>query len=273
MTQRAKIYGMVKNIDDNMGKLHAKLDELELTNDTILIFLTDNGPQQERFNTPVCGARKGSVYQGGIRVPFFLRWPGVVDAGEKVDRIAAHIDVMPTVLQACGARPPSDRTIDGRSLMPLLKGDDSSWEDRYLFTQWHRGDAPEPFRACAVRNQKWKLINGEELYDMETDPRRREQRRGGPTGTLSPRCGRSTKTGSRMFPPGVMSRRASFIGTEHENPVVLTRQDWRGPKATWRPDGLGYWEVDVRDRGLLRNHVALRRGGSRWRGKFQAQQR
>jgi arylsulfatase A-like enzyme len=90
-----KIYGMVTNIDDNLARLFAKLDEWGLTNDTIVIFLTDNGPQQPRYVSGMRG-RKGTVFEGGTRVPFFVRWPGGFKGDRDIDRIAAHIDIAPT---------------------------------------------------------------------------------------------------------------------------------------------------------------------------------
>ena len=99
--ETAKTYAMVENADTNIGRVLSALERRGLEKNTIVIFLTDNGPQRARYNAGMRGV-KGSVYQGGIRVPFFLRWPSVVDAGSKVDRIAAHIDVMPTLLEACG---------------------------------------------------------------------------------------------------------------------------------------------------------------------------
>jgi len=165
----ARVYAMVTNIDDNVGRLLAKLDELKVAKDTIVIFLTDNGPNGRRFN---CGLRraKGSAYEGGIRVPFFIRWPGHLPAGRKVDTIAAHIDVMPTLLELCGLAPPKDRKIDGLSLLPLIAGDAKDWPDRKLFFQWQRSMRPQRYRNCAVRTQRYKLMNGKELYDIPNDP-------------------------------------------------------------------------------------------------------
>jgi len=117
----AKVYGMIENIDENVGRLLAKLDQLRLAQNTIVIFLTDNGPQHPRYNSGML-ERKGSTHDGGIRVPFFVRWPGRVEAGRKIDRIAAHIDLAPTLLEICGAPKPTNVKFDGISLAPLLRG-------------------------------------------------------------------------------------------------------------------------------------------------------
>jgi arylsulfatase A-like enzyme len=250
----AKTYGMVANIDQNTGRLLTRLRELGLEEDTILIYLTDNGPQRDRFNAGMRG-RKGTVYQGGIRVPCFLRWPRQVKAGSTQDRIAAHIDLLPTILEACGTKadgPP----IDGRSLMPLLRGEMTSWPDRTLFTQWHRGDVPELFRACAARTQQYKLVNGSELYDLAADPGESKD-----IAAQRPEIAANLRRQTEAWFKDVSSTRGYappriHLGTRHENPVVLTRQDWRGDKSGWAPDSIGHWEVDVRTSG--RYQVRLR---------------
>ena len=91
----AKIYGMLTNLDDNLGRILNALQRLNLEKKTLVIFRGDNGPEGVRFNSGLRG-RKQSVYEGGIRVPFFIRWPGRIEAGRKIDRIAAHIDIFPT---------------------------------------------------------------------------------------------------------------------------------------------------------------------------------
>ena len=178
----ARVYGMVTNIDDNVGRLLAALDERGLARDTIVVFLTDNGPQQVRYNSGMLD-RKGSVHEGGIRVPCFVRWPAALPSDRVVDRIAAHIDLTPTLIEACGVPRPAGVAFDGKSLLPLLKGEAPDWPDRTLFAQWHRGDVPERYRAFAARSQRYKLVRPEpaqrspqpfektfELYDMEADP-------------------------------------------------------------------------------------------------------
>ncbi len=164
-----KCYGMITGIDDNVGRLLQRIDELQLADNTIVIFLTDNGPQWDRYN---CGlrAQKGSVYDGGIRVPFFARWPGHFPAGAKVEQIGANIDLMPTLLGACGVPLPDGPEIDGTSLLPLLTGAAGDWADRTLFFHWQRSMEPKPYPNGAARTQQYKLVNGNELYDMNADP-------------------------------------------------------------------------------------------------------
>jgi arylsulfatase A-like enzyme len=167
----AAIHAMVENIDDNVGRLLTRLDEWKLRDNTIVIFLCDNGPQTQRFVAGLRG-RKGMVYEGGTRAPFFLRWPGHAAAGRKVDRVAAHIDVFPTVLELCTVRAPSSAPpIDGISLKPLLAaGGERTWLPRILFSHSdHQPDPLKPFPGSA-RDQRWKMVNGVELYDLDADP-------------------------------------------------------------------------------------------------------
>jgi arylsulfatase A-like enzyme len=256
-----KVYGMVTNIDDNLGRLFARLDELKVTNDTIVVFLTDNGPQQPRYNSGML-QRKGNVHEGGIRVPCFIRWPGQLEAGRKVDRIAAHIDLAPTLLDACGVAKPTDVTFDGVSLLPLLKGSTAAWPDRTLYVQWHRGDEPELYRAFAARSQQYKLVQpvgagaakmpdkaAFKLYDMAKDPLEQQD-----IADKHPDLVAKMRKGYEDWFKDVGSTRGYappriHLGAPQENPTLLTRQDWRGPRAGWGPNDLGHWEVQVTREG------------------------
>jgi hypothetical protein len=253
----ARVYGMVTNIDDNLGRLFARLDELKLADDTVVIFLTDNGPQQSRYNSGM-RERKGNVHDGGIRVPCFVRWPARLEAGRKVDRIAAHIDIAPTLLDACGAKKPEKVAFDGVSLLPLLEGKKGDWPDRTLYFQWHRGDVPQLYRACAARSQKYKIVqplgaqDGKapdkpvfKLYDMEKDPFEMNDLAG-----KHPDIVEKMKKGYEAWFKDVSGTRGYdppriHVGAPQENPSLLTRQDWRGPRAGWTPTSLGHWEVQV----------------------------
>jgi len=241
----AKVYGMVKNIDDNLGKLLAKLKALGLDENTIVIFLCDNGPNGKRFTMGLRGA-KGSVYEGGIRTGFFLRWPARFQGGRKVDLLAAHIDVAPTLLAACGVAKPQGVTFDGMNMLPwIVPVAATAPPNRTIYIQWHRGDAPVAFRACAARGQRWKLVNGKELYDLQADPGEKKN-----VAAEHPDIVKQMRAGYEAWLKDVSATRGYdppriHIGTPHENPTTLTRQDWRGPRASWRRDGLGYWAVKV----------------------------
>jgi arylsulfatase A-like enzyme len=173
----ASIYGMVENIDDNVGRLLRKLDELRLAENTIVVYLHDNGPNGQRFNGGMKGV-KGQVHEGGVRSPLFIRWPGQLKAGLNISQIAAHIDLFPTLLDLCGVAAPKNLQVDGASLAPLLKGKTQQWPDRMIFT-YH---FPNPDNARrgpgAVRTQQYRLVitdKGAELYDLLADPRQHQE--------------------------------------------------------------------------------------------------
>jgi len=244
--QTAKLYGMIANIDANVGRLMACLRELNLESDTLLIFMTDNGAQpikdHPRHNAGVRGF-KGGVYEGSLRVPFFIRWPGHVAAGRDVARFAAHIDITPTLLDVCGVTPPARVRFDGRSIAPLLANPEAPWPDRTLFFQWHRGDVPEKYNNCAAITPRFKLVNGRELYDLDNDfaeehdvaaehPEVVERLRGEYEAWFDDVCARGFE------PPRII------VGSPHESPTVLTRQDWRGAES-WHDGNTGFWELAV----------------------------
>lgn len=241
----AKVYGMVANIDMNVGRLLDALDALQLARDTIVIFMTDNGPQHERFNAGMRG-RKGTVFQGGIRVPFFLRWPARVQPGIE-NAPAAHVDVAPTLLAAAGIRTDA---LDGVDLLSPIP-------ERPIFFQWHRGDAPEAGRACAVRRGPWKWIRETPskdpmLFDLRADPAEKTD-----VSAAHPDVVRQLSTAYEAWFKDVSGTRGYappriLLGAPQENPVLLTRQDMRGPLSGWGPKNLGHWEIEVARAGRYR---------------------
>jgi arylsulfatase A-like enzyme len=252
----ARVYAMVTNIDSNIGRILKVLEDRGLANNTIVVFMTDNGPAAVRFNAGLRGW-KGSVYDGGIKVPCYIRWPGRLPPARAVDQIAAHIDMLPTLLDACDVPVPQGLKIDGKSLLPLLVGaQNAGWPDRTLFFQWHRGDRPELDRAFAARTQRYKLLRREpipgvanppplELYDMERDPLELENI-ASRNADIIKKLHKSYVAwfndvcATRGFDPVRIE-----VGGTRENPSILTRQDWRGPLAGWDQNNLGYWEVQV----------------------------
>ncbi|MDE0768663.1 MAG: arylsulfatase [Opitutaceae bacterium] len=237
----ARVYAMVENIDQNVGKLLAHLDKREAARNTIVIFMVDNGPNTRRYIGPSRG-KKNEVHDGGIRSPFFMRWPAQLKAGAHNDQIAAHIDVMPTLLEAAQVTLPPNHPFDGRSILPLLKGESPEWPDRSLILQIHRGDAPTPLHHIAVREQRWKLAHPTgfsndimpsdipfELYDMEADP--------GETDNLYEQrpeiSKRLMRTYERWFADVSSTRPDNYappriiLGTPHETHTTLSTQDMR----------------------------------------------
>jgi arylsulfatase A len=167
----ACIYGMCENIDDNVGRLLRRLDALDLREKTIVLFLTDNGANSDRYDGGMKG-RKGSIDEGGVRVPLFVRWPGRIEPGTRVEKIAAHIDMFPTLVELCGVPMPETLPQDGRSLAPLLRGDTGRWPDRKLYTIRCRSGRAQDIIG-SVRTQRWRAVKGRrgwQLYDMISDP-------------------------------------------------------------------------------------------------------
>lgn len=188
----AGFYGMVENIDENVGRLIDHLEQWKLLDNTLIIFMSDNGmtgggsgrmdrplghlPDGTPLNFYNAGMKglKGTPDEGGVRVPFFVRWDGHIQPGRDVDRIAAHLDILPTLAALAGAAPPAGQ-VEGRNLLPLIENPAADWPDRYLFThvaRWPTGSNPDDFQwqNFAVRNQRFRFVNNRALYDMELDP-------------------------------------------------------------------------------------------------------
>ncbi len=173
--QDAAYYGMITNIDDNVGRLMKDLRRWDLDQRTVVIFMTDNGHARGNLYNAGMRGSKGGPYQGGTRVPAFFRWRGILPTGVNVDKLTAHIDLFPTLAELAGAKIPGDVKLDGRSLVPLLQDPNCSWPDRYVFIhlgRWAQAMAVQSkYRNCAIRNAQFRLVNNQELYDLRNDPR------------------------------------------------------------------------------------------------------
>jgi arylsulfatase len=178
-------YGMIENIDDNFGLLMNKMDQWDAWENTLVIFMTDNGQagrsaklNGKRISLFTAGFKtgKGSPYEGGTHVPAFWRWKGVLGEGVDINQLSAHLDLFKTFCQLAGVEIPSGiQQIDGRSLVPLLEDPKAELPDRQLFVhqgRWAKGSDPNlsKFKNCAVRTQRWRLVNNKELYDIANDP-------------------------------------------------------------------------------------------------------
>ena len=190
--REAGFYGMIENIDENVGRLLGKLEEWKLYDNTLIIFMSDNGmtgggsgrmgkrigkladgTELFLYNAKMKGL-KGSADEGGVRVPFFVRWDERIKPARDVDRIAAHIDIFPTLAALANAKLPAGQ-VEGRNLLPLIDDPKAAWEDRYLYThkgRWKTGEDPNKsqWRNFAVRNQRFRLVGENALYDMQKDP-------------------------------------------------------------------------------------------------------
>lgn len=275
----ANFYGMIANLDHNLGILRRRLEELELAENTILIFMTDNGTSAgAKFPTldaePTTGynagmrGRKSTVYQGGLRVPFFLHWPGGgLDGGRDIETLAAHIDVLPTLADLCGIQVTEGYAPDGISLKPLLdEGKEAAWERTHLVEQYHGGAygkamPPKPREYSVVMTERWRLVNsdGEALYDIEVDPAQREN-----VADRYPEIVKELRALYDSFWEKVSPRLTPIaidLGNPAENPTVLCSQDWylETGNPPWHPSAIrklpkvnGPWMVEVKRAGRYR---------------------
>ncbi|MCA9071285.1 MAG: arylsulfatase, partial [Planctomycetaceae bacterium] len=271
---RAEFYGMITNLDENLGRLDQKLAELNLTDNTILIFTTDNGTAAGTrgggFNAGMRG-QKGSEYDGGHRVPFFVRWPGgKITGGRDVNQITAHIDVLPTLAELCDVPLPKSLKIDGQSLVPLLKGDlAESWPNRTLAVHSQRLETPKKWRKAAVMTDRWRLVTDgkrRELFDMNTDPGQKTN-----VAKDHPEVFERLSGDYEKWYKSISTRFDDYvrvgIGNEAENPVHLTCHDWHTddglvpwnqPSVQRHPKANGFWAVDVTKEGEYEITLRLR---------------
>jgi len=152
---------MCENIDWNVGRILGKLDELKLSEKTIVVYFGDNGPNSSRWNGNMKG-RKGSTDEGGVRVPCLIRWPGHIKPGTQILQIAGGIDLLPTLADMAGIPLVTTKVLDGISLKPLLLSETVQWPDRMIFSH-QKG-------RVSVRIQRYRLDNNGGLFDMITDP-------------------------------------------------------------------------------------------------------
>ncbi|MCR9200874.1 MAG: sulfatase [Planctomycetaceae bacterium] len=177
---------MIEAVDQGVGRIQAVLEELQLVDNTVIVFFSDNGGYGPATDMKPLKGYKGTYYEGGIRVPFFVKWPGVVEPGSECHEPVIGVDIYPTLCEMAGTALPGDQAVDGVSLMPLLDGSKTSLGDRPIF--WHfpaylqayqvwdeQRDPLFRSRPCSViRSGRWKLHqyfeSGDlELYDLDSD--------------------------------------------------------------------------------------------------------
>ena len=248
-----RIYGMVTNVDDNVGKVLNKLTELGIEEETIIIFMTDNGPQQFRYNSNMKGL-KGTVYNGGTRVPFYIKYAEKFKNSKVISRMSAHIDILPTILELCNLKIPSDRKIDGQSLVPLINS--KPFNDRHLFSYWTRR-FPEKYINMSIQNDNYKLVgnndyNGKikdfELYDLIADPLESKN-----VINQNIEIAKSFKIemdnsiDDLLSSENIKNPPRIIIGSEFENPTVLNRNDASGERGIWAQNDIySYWKVNFK---------------------------
>ena len=277
----AAFYGLIANVDENIGKLVAYLKEIDLMDNTILIFTTDNGTSagakieqggdrldgftDKGYNAGMRGI-KASMYEGGHRVPLFIHWKdGGITTGTDINELTAHYDIAPTLIDLCGLNVKEDLKFDGKSLKPLIAGESEEFKDRVVITNSQRIEVPEPWRRTAFMKGDWRLINGTELYDLSTDPEQRTN-----VADQFPEKVAAFKveydTWWNEIAPSYKDEPYIIVGNPTDNPTTLHGHDWHttAVASPWHQRHIrqgyldnGYWLVKVAESG--RYNVKLRR--------------
>jgi arylsulfatase A-like enzyme len=262
----AKFYGMISNIDENLGRFRARLDALGLTENTLLIFMTDNGTTAgwidstsgyKYYNAGMRGW-KGSQWDGGHRVPCYFYWPaGGLQGGRDVDTLAAHIDLLPTLVDLLGLEKPPGRKLDGVSLRPVLLGAQQRMPQRTLFAHVQRAFLPPKWTRSAALTQRWRLIDGAQLYDISADPGQQEDVAADHPDVVR-RLSADYETWWASLQPALEQTVRYGLGGA-ENPTTLASHDWLMPgveHAAWHQSHVergalinGAWAVDVEQPG------------------------
>ena len=249
-----RVYAMVENIDDNLAKIFDKLNKLGIDENTIVLFMTDNGPQQIRYIAGMRG-RKGSVYRGGVRVLFYFSYPEKFKGNKDIEVTTAHIDIFPTLAEICGAEIPKDRIIDGKSLLPLINDQNADWTDRQLFFYWTRR-YPELYNNISVQEGNLKLVGHTdynsniqdfELFDIQKDPYEQNN-------IIIQNITSAEKLKAKLdnmyqeliHSENILHPPHPVIGTKNENPVFLNRNDADGERGIWDQEEIyGEWYVKI----------------------------
>ena len=266
---RTEFYGMVTNIDSNIAKLMERLDALGVTEDTILIFMTDNGTAgglwQGRGYDGGMRGRKNSAYEGGHRVPCLIRWPGGnIQAGAAVEKLSAHFDLLPTLIDLLDLEAPSV-DFDGTSLRDLLYPSQSVWKERTLVVESQRVVDPIKWRKCAVMSERWRLINGQELYDRTVDPKQATD-----VAAKYPNVVGDLRTAYEAYWADVSREHvltsSIVVGSDLAPIVALSSHDWLLEQQTpWNQPHIkngehahkAHWAIDVEQAGMY--ELSLRR--------------
>ncbi|MBT6451349.1 MAG: arylsulfatase [Verrucomicrobiales bacterium] len=256
-------FGMIANIDHNVGQMRAFLKKKGLAENTIFIFTTDNGTSSGAnvHNNGMRG-RKGSEYDGGHRVPFFMHWPkGGLNKGRDVNMITSYVDVVPTLIDYCDVPSPKGVKFDGVNIRPLIEGKESNWPDRILITDSQRVRDPIKWRKSSVMTDQWRLVNGKELYDINADPGQKKNIASANSKVVS-RLTKFYDAWWKEIVPTFGKPTAIYLGADAPlaNPVTLTCHDWIADGSTpWnqrhirnaekKPGNTGFWAVDVKRAG------------------------
>ena len=242
-----KIYGMITNIDHNVGKLIKKLKELKIDKNTILIFMTDNGAQQKRYASNLRGL-KGKVYEGGIKVPFYLKFPKIHgNNGKDINSLSAHIDVLPSLLNLCDIEIPKEKKIDGKNFL------NNPLKERSFFSYWTR-KSPELYQNMSLNKGKYKLVGNTnydspiedfELFDIDRDPYEIENLIENKKELANEMKIEMDNIYNELInSKNIKNKPRIIIGSEFENPTYLNRNDASGQRGIWAQNEIfGFWRI------------------------------
>ena len=266
-------YGMIANIDENVGRLSEELEKLGLRENTILIFTSDNGTARGMlkpdaikkgyewigFNGGFSGT-KSSKLEGGHRVPFFVSWPAAkVEGGKQVSTLTAQFDLLPTFVDICDLKMPREVEFDGTSLKELWLNPEEKTElaDRTLIVHSQRVETPKKWKDCSIMKQNWRLINGKYLYDLESDRAQKKD-----ISKEHPEMVKELRDSYEAWWASVSTRFDEYVriplGTEAAPDVLITCHDWHATEGEvpWNQGKVkadlssnGYWAVDVDQAG------------------------
>jgi arylsulfatase A-like enzyme len=224
----AKFFGMIANIDENLGALERTLTDLKVRDTTILVYMSDNGGTAgvNFYNAGMRGA-KISLYDGGHRAPCFIRWPAAgMQGGRDVSDLTHVQDLLPTFIELCGLKKPAGAEFDGTSLASLLKGEAKELPERTLIVQFSRMNAPMPKKDdTTLMSRKWRLVEGKELYDIAADPAQTKNVIDSHPDVVK-RMQADYEKWWKTVEPMLASFLPVHIGSEKENPTALSPCDW-----------------------------------------------
>ncbi|MCC6127153.1 MAG: arylsulfatase [Pirellulales bacterium] len=253
----ARFFGMVANIDENLGKLDALLDETGLRENTIFIFMTDNGGTAgvPFYNAGMRG-NKTTLWEGGHRVPCFVRWPaGNIGRAREVNALTQCQDVLPTLIDLCKLTPPQTARFDGVSLADLLTGKAEELPDRALVVQFSRMNSPRPQKNdAAILWRQWRLLKGDELFDLSSDPHQ-DKNVFAQNPDVAARLQKHYDAFWASVEPALDRFQPSVVGSEEENPARLCACDWadvfldQGGQVRRGEPKNGLWQIEVRRAG------------------------
>ncbi|MFY0713224.1 arylsulfatase [Seonamhaeicola sp. NFXS20] len=248
-----KVYGMVTNIDDNLRLLFKKLEDVGIDENTLVIFMTDNGPQHPRYIAGMRG-KKGSVFQGGVRVPSFWYYPKAFKEARDIKTPAAHYDILPTLVEFTGAKMPENLNIEGESLLPLLTKKEETLPERIINRYWAR-TAPVHYRNVSTRKGEMKLVgvgkdeDGNdkfELFNLNEDPyEQNDISAEHPALVEELKAEMDTWLNTMETSEHIVNSPMPIIGTVHENPVMLNQNDALFLKKEGVKKEFIYWDVIV----------------------------